>query len=60
MADDPNGLGFWSFRRWFSLIEEESRWGDICLIELVHQMVSQETVAGIILAEILLSLGQWL
>ena len=60
MADGPGGLGFWSFRRLFSLIEEESRWGDICLIELVHQMVSQETVAGIILAEILLSLGQCL
>ena len=34
MADNFGSSVLWSFGRLFSLIEEESRWGDICLIEL--------------------------
>ena len=39
-------------------LEEESGWGDIRLVELVHQMENRETIAGMVLAETLLSLDR--
>ena len=39
-------------------MEEDSGWGDIRLVELIYQMEIGETIAGMVLAETLLSLDK--
>ena len=39
-------------------LEDSSGWGDIRLVELIHQMDSGKTIAGMVLAETLLSLDR--